>query len=66
MTENIKRIPYGVSDFEAMRTENCYFVDKTRFIRPQHPRERLKRQPANVSVTKLVLVYHGWEMVYRG
>jgi hypothetical protein len=29
---NIKKIPYGISDFEAIQTENYYFVDKTRFI----------------------------------
>ncbi len=25
-------IPYGISDYEAIRTRNFYFVDKTRFI----------------------------------
>lgn len=27
-----KLIPYGMSDFERIRTENYYYVDKTRFI----------------------------------
>ncbi len=27
-------IPYGVSDYEAIRTRNFYFVDKTRFLPP--------------------------------
>lgn len=27
-----KLIPYGISDFERIRTENYYYVDKTRFI----------------------------------
>lgn len=29
----IKKNPYGVSDFERIRSQNCYYVDKTRFIR---------------------------------
>ncbi len=27
-------IPYGISDYEAIRTRNFYFVDKTRFLAP--------------------------------
>ncbi len=33
MTEKIKRIPYGISDFETIIKENQYFVDKTEYIR---------------------------------
>ncbi|MDR1633078.1 MAG: ATP-binding protein [Dysgonamonadaceae bacterium] len=33
MTEkNIKRLPYGISNFSTIREENYYYVDKTRFI----------------------------------
>jgi len=32
MSENIKKIPYGISDFETLMAKNKYFVDKTRFI----------------------------------
>jgi len=28
----LKRIPYGISDFGRMRSENGYYVDKTRYI----------------------------------
>ena len=28
----IKRIPYGLTDFNLIRKENYYYVDKTRFI----------------------------------
>ncbi|HOD53743.1 MAG TPA: AAA family ATPase, partial [Candidatus Cloacimonadota bacterium] len=28
----IKRIPYGLSDFEAVNSKNEYYVDKTMFI----------------------------------
>ncbi|WP_455620656.1 ATP-binding protein [Parabacteroides sp.] len=27
-----KQIPYGITDFERIRTENYYYVDKTRYI----------------------------------
>ena len=27
-----KRIPYGMMNFVAVREDNCYYVDKTRFI----------------------------------
>jgi hypothetical protein len=29
----IKEIPYGVTDYEAIRTENMYYVDKTAYLR---------------------------------
>ena len=32
MPNKIKNIPYGISDFEKLRFENNYFVDKTHFI----------------------------------
>ena len=28
----IKKIPYGISDFERIQKENFYYVDKTQFI----------------------------------
>ncbi len=27
-----KKIPYGISSYKTIRQENCYYVDKTRFI----------------------------------
>ena len=30
--EEAKRIPYGMINFVAVREDNCYYVDKTRFI----------------------------------
>jgi len=32
MNRNIKKIPYGQAEFGTLRTDNCYYVDKTRFI----------------------------------
>jgi hypothetical protein len=31
--QDIRRIPYGVSDFDDFRKRNLYYVDKTRYIR---------------------------------
>ena len=31
-TEKPKRIPYGMQNWEGVRLDNCYYVDKTRFI----------------------------------
>lgn len=28
----MKNLPYGIADFKALKTENYYFVDKTKFI----------------------------------
>ena len=30
---NLKKIPYGISDFNDFKVKNLYYVDKTRFIR---------------------------------
>lgn len=32
-TTDMRRIPYGMVNFKDIREENCYFVDKTSFIR---------------------------------
>jgi hypothetical protein len=32
MTNNFKRIPYGISDFKQVRAENKYLVDKTMYF----------------------------------
>ncbi|MBR1933008.1 MAG: AAA family ATPase [Prevotella sp.] len=32
MNSDIKRIPYGVSDFKQLRRENLYYVDKSMYI----------------------------------
>ncbi|MCP5054288.1 MAG: AAA family ATPase [bacterium] len=30
--DNIKKIPYGISDYQLIRNENYYYVDKTRYL----------------------------------
>ena len=29
---DLKKIPYGITDFKLMQTEPYYYVDKTRYI----------------------------------
>lgn len=31
-TKKAPQIPYGISDFVRMRTENYYYVDKTMYL----------------------------------
>lgn len=31
-SDSIKQIPYGISDYELIRKENYYYVDKTRYL----------------------------------
>jgi hypothetical protein len=31
--ESIKQVPYGISDYELIRTENYYYVDKTPYLK---------------------------------
>lgn len=33
VNETIKRIPYGITDYELIRTENYYYVDKTPYLK---------------------------------
>ena len=40
--ESIKQIPYGVSDFESVITQNLYYVDKTMYL------AELENQPRNL------------------
>jgi len=28
----MKRIPYGISNFDKIKTENYYYIDKTKYI----------------------------------
>ena len=46
MTMTTKRIPYGISDFRLISTENYYYVDKTRFI------EEVERSPRFLFLTR--------------
>ncbi|MCP5053201.1 MAG: AAA family ATPase, partial [bacterium] len=31
-TDSVKKIPYGITDYELIRQENYYYVDKTRYL----------------------------------
>lgn len=42
MKQQVKRVPYGVSDFRAVMEQNQYYVDKTMFL------AQLEKQPDNL------------------
>ena len=42
MNQNMKRLPYGINDFEAIIEQNQYYVDKTMYL------PLLENQPSNI------------------
>lgn len=46
--EEIKQVPYGVSDFVTVRERNLYYVDKTMYL------SLLEQQPDNLFISVLV------------
>ena len=42
MKQNVKRLPYGINDFEAVIEQNLYYVDKTMYL------PLLENQPSNI------------------
>lgn len=44
--ENIKRIPYGISNFVDVMEQNQYYVDKTMFL------PLLEQQPSNLFLIR--------------
>ena len=40
--EQIRQIPYGVSDFRSVRESNLYYVDKTMYIKALEDQARTK------------------------
>ncbi len=42
MKQNVKRLPYGINDFEAIIEQNQYYVDKTMYL------PLLENQPSNI------------------
>ena len=46
MEQQIKRVPYGVSDFKSVIEQNQYYVDKTMFL------PELEKQPRNLFLLR--------------
>ena len=42
MKQQVKQVPYGVSDFATVMSQNLYYVDKTMFL------PELEKQPRNL------------------
>ncbi len=57
-----KRIPYGMMNFVDVREDDCYYVDKTRFIEKienanrffLHPPEKIRKESHNVNAQALL------------
>ena len=65
--EQIRQIPYGVSDFRSVRESNLYYVDKTMFL------PELEKQPNNLffirprrfgksTLHRIIMQFKGWEL----
>jgi hypothetical protein len=65
-----KKIPYGIADFELIRRYDYYYEKKIAEDREQLDKyaqdDHVVRAMGRGKLKKIVLVYHGWEMVYRG
>ena len=46
MKQNVKRLPYGINDFEAVIEQNQYYVDKTMYL------PLLENQPSNIILIR--------------
>lgn len=46
MNPNTKQVPYGVADFESIRRDNLYYVDKTMYL------PRIEAEARNISFTR--------------
>lgn len=58
MQENVKRIPYGVSDFVEVVEQNQYYVDKTMYL------PMLEQQPIqDTQLHCIVIQFRGWELM---
>jgi hypothetical protein len=88
--QDLKKIPYGISNYNLLREENCYYVDKTGYIRNIEdkgrfiffirPRrfgkslqlkrysgdEKFQKTIGHTKLVKLVLVFCGHRLVYKG
>ena len=47
MKQQVKQVPYGVSDFATVMSQNLYYVDKTMFL------PELEKQPHNLFFVRL-------------
>ena len=45
--ENVKRVPYGVSNFVEVVEQNQYYVDKTTYL------PLLEQQPSNLFLIRI-------------
>ena len=46
MKQQVKQVPYGVSDFATVMSQNLYYVDKTMFL------PEVEKQPRKQSLLR--------------
>ena len=58
-----KRIPYGISDFQLLASDDYYYVDKTRFIEEIAERSPLQKERLMTIAERLRQEGHqiGWQ-----
>ena len=54
MSANYKLVPYGISDFEQLRKENKYLVDKTMFFEKMERAGKIGRASCRERVCQYV------------
>ena len=67
MKQQVKQVPYGVSDFATVMSQNLYYVDKTMFLPEleKQPRNLVDRLASYIPARKLPGTVPGFFSDYR-
>jgi len=62
----MKKIPYGISDFKLLKTENYYFIDKTDYIEKieQYGRYLMFLRPRRFGKSLLIAILEAYYDIY--
>jgi len=62
----MKKIPYGISDFKLLKTENYYFIDKTNYIEKieQYGRYLMFLRPRRFGKSLLIAILEAYYDIY--
>lgn len=44
------KLPYGIANFETIRTEGCFYVDKTRYLECARIARAIPPAPSPISI----------------
>jgi hypothetical protein len=58
--QDYKKIPYGIGDYKMLQEENCYYVDKTKFIKTieENANYLIFLRPRRFGKTLLISMLH--------